>query len=475
MGVKISNLPAIAAPALSDIFPVVQAGVTYKETITQLSALLTASVGTALTRTNDTNVTVTLGGSPNTALVNAASLTMGWTGLLAITRGGTGVGSVTIAPTANSFAGWDANNNLSANNFLAGGTSITSAAGTTVLTVASTYYQIVTGSTTQTITMPVVSTLALYSPYRIDNTSSGNVTVQSSGANTIQVMGPGSSLFLTNIAITGTTAASWQPLYIIESDVSGAVLLSPSATQTITSHPLVVSAGISAPTILDSNLNTMLGFNTVSSAVNYVGFFNNVTGMPPYVIAQGSDTNIQLNISSKGTGAVEFLSGASSNQFSFLSGGGGVQSNFNMAATATRAYTFPDTTGTVGLIIADTTWTPVLTSSGGGTATYSNQAGTYTQIGNIVFFECSLILSGLPSSGTLSITGLPVTPGSLNATPTTFSTALQATVTSPVGSIILGGSPIIYLQKYATGGYASLTVADCTTTSQFFITGFYHI
>ena len=116
-----------------------------------------------------------------------------------------------------------------------------------------------------------------------------------------------------------------------------------------------------------------------------------------------------------------------------------------------------------------------MTSSGGGTATYSNQAGTYTQIGNIVFFECSLILSGLPSSGTLSITGLPVTPGSLNATPTTFSTALQATVTSPVGSIILGGSPIIYLQKYATGGYASLTVADCTTTSQFFITGFYHI
>jgi hypothetical protein len=45
--------------------------------------------GAALTRTNDTNVTLTLGGSPNTALVNAASLTLGWTGQLGLTRGGT--------------------------------------------------------------------------------------------------------------------------------------------------------------------------------------------------------------------------------------------------------------------------------------------------------------------------------------------------------------------------------------------------
>jgi hypothetical protein len=43
MGVKISNLPAITAPALSDIFPVVQSGVTYKETFTQLGSLFATS------------------------------------------------------------------------------------------------------------------------------------------------------------------------------------------------------------------------------------------------------------------------------------------------------------------------------------------------------------------------------------------------------------------------------------------------
>ena len=42
--------------------------------------------GAALTKTDDTNVTITLGGSASTALVNAASLTLGWTGTLAAGR-----------------------------------------------------------------------------------------------------------------------------------------------------------------------------------------------------------------------------------------------------------------------------------------------------------------------------------------------------------------------------------------------------
>jgi hypothetical protein len=49
----------------------------------------------ALTKTDDTNVTLTLGGSASTALLNAASLTLGWTGQLAVTRGGTGLSSLT--------------------------------------------------------------------------------------------------------------------------------------------------------------------------------------------------------------------------------------------------------------------------------------------------------------------------------------------------------------------------------------------
>ncbi len=43
----------------------------------------------ALTKTDDTNVTLTLGGTPSTALLQATSLTLGWTGQLGLTRGGT--------------------------------------------------------------------------------------------------------------------------------------------------------------------------------------------------------------------------------------------------------------------------------------------------------------------------------------------------------------------------------------------------
>lgn len=45
--------------------------------------------GAALTRVDDTNVTLTLGGTPATALLQAASITAGWSGQLSLTRGGT--------------------------------------------------------------------------------------------------------------------------------------------------------------------------------------------------------------------------------------------------------------------------------------------------------------------------------------------------------------------------------------------------
>lgn len=48
----------------------------------------------ALTKTDDTNVTLTLGGTPSTALLQATSITAGWSGQLAVTRGGTGLGSL---------------------------------------------------------------------------------------------------------------------------------------------------------------------------------------------------------------------------------------------------------------------------------------------------------------------------------------------------------------------------------------------
>lgn len=51
------------------------------------------SLGT-LTKTDDTNVTLTLGGTPSNSLIQSVSLTLGWTGQLGVTRGGTGLSSL---------------------------------------------------------------------------------------------------------------------------------------------------------------------------------------------------------------------------------------------------------------------------------------------------------------------------------------------------------------------------------------------
>jgi len=74
------------------------------------AALTTA----ALTKTDDTNVTLTLGGSPSTALNNATSLTLGWTGSLAVTRGGTGITSI----SSGDILYGSASNTLSTRNIL---------------------------------------------------------------------------------------------------------------------------------------------------------------------------------------------------------------------------------------------------------------------------------------------------------------------------------------------------------------------
>ena len=59
-----------------------------------------SSAAAALTKVDDTNVTLTLGGTPTTALLDATSLTLGWTGQLAISRGGTSASTASGARTA---------------------------------------------------------------------------------------------------------------------------------------------------------------------------------------------------------------------------------------------------------------------------------------------------------------------------------------------------------------------------------------
>lgn len=178
--------------------------------------LVTAASATAVVAPAGTLSGTTL----NATVVTSSLTTVGtigtgtWAGTtVAVLHGGTGVTTVTTAPTATAFAGWDSNKNFSANNLLDGYATTATAAGTTTLTVASTGQQIFTGVTTQTVVLPAVTGLALGTNYYITNLSTGVVTVQSSGANTIQAMASNSQLIVTSIATSGTGTAAWTWIY----------------------------------------------------------------------------------------------------------------------------------------------------------------------------------------------------------------------------------------------------------------------
>lgn len=74
-------------------------------TVTPAASSITG--GATLSKADDTNVTMTLGGSPTTALLAAASMTLGWTGTLSVLRGGTG-GSTASITLFNNITGYSA-------------------------------------------------------------------------------------------------------------------------------------------------------------------------------------------------------------------------------------------------------------------------------------------------------------------------------------------------------------------------------
>jgi len=158
-------------------------------------------------------------------------------------------------------------------NIKLGYTTTATAAGTTTLTSASKNQQFFTGTTTQTVVLPVTSTLALGLSYLIVNDSTGVVTVQSSGANTITLIPANTTVKCTCILITGTTAASWSFAFEGSSNIPYKQVQSISAS--VAANALTISATSLA---LDFR-NTTLGSGTVTT----------VSGTPAnLVISSGS-------------------------------------------------------------------------------------------------------------------------------------------------------------------------------------------
>lgn len=162
----------------------------------------------------------TTGFTPNSATTGAVTLA----GTLNIANGGTGA---TTAPAGlTNLRGW---------------TTTATAAGTTTLTNTSTTQQEFTGSTTQTVVLPVTSTLALGWAFEVINSSTGTITVNSSGGNLVGTVTAGTTASIVCTLITGTTAASW------DFDIDGFATETGTGSVVRATSPTLVTPALGTP------------------------------------------------------------------------------------------------------------------------------------------------------------------------------------------------------------------------------------
>lgn len=231
----------------SDLFLATGAVINYANSnvvITHSSGVLTMGTGDFRVTTAGTNSAsvVTVGG---TQTLTAKTLTTP-----VINGTITGTGQATAA-TASTIVMRDSSGNASAVNLLEGFTTTATAAGTTTLTVASTWQQYFTGATTQTVTLPVASTLVNGQSFLIVNNSTGLVTVQTSGANTLVILAGSTSAIVTCVNTAGGTGtASWSASYYGDVVASGKKLtVSNSITISGTdAKSLVLTTGLTVTT-----------------------------------------------------------------------------------------------------------------------------------------------------------------------------------------------------------------------------------
>jgi len=353
---------------------------------------------------------------------------------LAKTSGGTGSSTVITNPNATSWAGWDANKNMSANNFIEGYTTTATAAGTTVITVASTYWQYFTGSTTQTVTMPVTSTLVLGQAWEFVNNSTGVVTVQSSGGNTITAMAAGTSAVFTCILTSGTTAASWNSDYslntvgvasitgtanqVIASASTGAVTLSLPQNIATTSAPTFAGLTLTNPYILSAGGLHSFQVFTSGTAATYTRPANVSSILVELVGGGGAGGGSVGNVSGTAFGAgggaggyvVSYIpSAASTYTYTVGAAGAGSSGNNGGAGGNTTFSTFTASAGAGGNAMVSISTAASSSSaggaggaaSGGGIANVPGQGGGagYTSQGNgfTGFGGSNIYGSGAPS------------------------------------------------------------------------------
>jgi hypothetical protein len=133
-----------------------------------------------------------------------------------------------------------------------------------------------------------------------------NLTTKGTGGFNFAANGTSNSVFTGNSGThfrVRTDIASASNFWEVFGSSASAILRSTSATQS----GLIQSGGTGGIFIQTNAGTTQAAVSHTASAVNYVQVTGAATTAPPAITVQGSDTNIRMNISSKGTESVDIL------------------------------------------------------------------------------------------------------------------------------------------------------------------------
>jgi hypothetical protein len=329
----------------------------------------------ALTKTEDTNVTLTLGGAPATALLNAASLTVGWAGQLAVARGGTSfstytVGDVLYASGTGAFSKLGIGSAGQVLTVVSGVPAwVTPSAGSTAALTK-------TDDTNVTLTLGGSPSTALVNAASIAVGWAGTLAKARGG------FGADASALTTSIAelnfVTGVTSAI--QTQINGKQASSAVLTSYAGGDTPSAFTLGIVDSVDA-----AAWRGAIGAGTSSVSIS------------PSALTKTDDTNVTLTLG--GTPSTALLQAASiavgwSGTLAKARGGFGLDASTLTgyvkaagagAMTASATIPYSDITGAPAAppTLADGTYTPTLTSIN-NIDTLTATACQYMRVGNVV-------------------------------------------------------------------------------------------
>lgn len=123
---------------------------------------------------------------------------------------------------------------------------------------------------------------------------------------------------------------------------------------------------LQAPTFVnDSSANHILKFSYQGTPVNYITLANAATASSPgFTTDDSGDTNVNLQLTAKGTGSIVAASRSGTSPFTIVNLTNGFNASFSVASLSTsRAYTLPDASGTIALTSGVLTWAEVTSAT----------------------------------------------------------------------------------------------------------------